>query len=114
MEKVYINASVALFSICAQVIMFLFVFFLRKERNEKPLIKNGIPAVATIVLLLIYLFRQHIQQVESMVLFTLATSAALVLIAKDQEELPKWLDAVHGILFTCGFIFLLFFTYTHH
>jgi 4-amino-4-deoxy-L-arabinose transferase-like glycosyltransferase len=116
METALINTSVALFSICAQVIMFLLVFFLRREKKEKPLIlKNGIPAVATIMLLLIYLFRQHIQEIESAVLFTIAVSTALILVAKDQDEyVPKWMELANGVIFMSGFVFLVLFTYTHH
>lgn len=93
------------------------IFFIRRseKKDAGEQVSNGMLGIGTIILFLIYLFRQHISPTESMILFTIAISGALLLTAEDmsEEHIPKWLENVHKVLSLTGIFYLFFFTHTN-
>ncbi len=94
--------------------MVLLSFVLKGEHPPKSLVfTHGPLALAGIILLIVYSTKNNPIPLESIVLFIIAATGGIVLVAHHfmGKTIPKWLGIMHGLIAVAGFIFLLIFQF---
>ncbi|HEY0029877.1 MAG TPA: hypothetical protein VGC65_03885 [Bacteroidia bacterium] len=110
-----IIAAIALFSLAAILGLLLFGFVIKGKHTPKALVlTHGPLAIAGIILLVIYCTQNDPDPIDSLILFLIAASGGLILVARDLmgKTIPKWLAAIHGLLAVAGFSLLLMFQFS--
>jgi ABC-type cobalt transport system substrate-binding protein len=110
-----IYSIIAFFALAAVMGMILLSYVLKGVHRPRGLmVVHGLLAVAGLVLLLNYIFKNEPGPVESAVLFVIAALGGIVMGYRDLtgKSVPKALAVVHGLLAVTGFVFLLVFTFS--
>ncbi len=109
-----ITTAIALFSLTAIIGMVMLGFVLQDKKPSRALVfTHGPLAVAALILLIVYSKDHNPIPLESIILFIIAATGGLILVAKDLmgKTIPKWLGIAHGLIAVTGFIFLLIFQF---
>jgi glucan phosphoethanolaminetransferase (alkaline phosphatase superfamily) len=109
-----ILTAIAFLSLAALLGMFLLSFVVTGKETPKAIVfTHGPLAAIGLVLLIIYVFKNSPGPIESVVLFTIAAIAGIVMVYKDLtgKKIPKVLAIAHGIIAIIGFVFLLIFAF---
>jgi len=109
-----ISAAIGFFALSAVLGMILLSFVLRGKHTPKAIVfTHGPLAVIGLVLLIIYTIGHKPAPIESLVLFIIAATGGIILVARDMmmKTIPKWLAIVHGLIAIAGFIWLLVFRF---
>lgn len=109
-----IIAAIAFFSLAAILGMLLLSFVLRGKHTPKAFVfTHGPLALIGIILLIIYCTSNEPKPIESLILFLIAASGGIVLVARDiiGKTIPKWLGIIHGLIAITGFVGLLIFQF---
>lgn len=107
-----IIAAMAFLSLAAILGMLLLPFVLRGKHTPKALVfTHGPLALIGIILLSVYCFRNDPDPMDSLILFLIAATGGIILVARDLlgKTIPKWLAIAHGLIAISGFICLLVF-----
>lgn len=110
-----IYTVITLFALAAILGMVLLTFVLQGKETPKGVVfSHGSLAVAGLILLIIYAFKESPSPIEAIISFVIAASAGLVMVIRDLsgKTVPKWLAIIHGLIAVTGFIFLLVFAFT--
>lgn len=110
-----IYTAIALFALAAILGMVLLTFVLQGKETPKGVVfSHGTLAVAGLILLIIYTFKESPGPLEALILFVIAASAGIVMVIRDLtgKSIPKWLTIVHGLVAVTGLIFLLVFAFS--
>ena len=106
---------ITLFALAAILGMVLLTFVLQGKETPKGVVfSHGSLAVAALILVIIYVFKERPGPIEAIILFVIAASAGLVMVIRDLsgKTVPKWLAIIHGLIAVTGLIFLLVFAFS--
>ena len=109
-----IYTAITLFALSAILGMVLLTFVLQGKETPKGIVfSHGPLAVAGLILLIIYAFKESPGPIEAIILFIIAAAGGLIMVFKDLtgKSVPKWLAVIHGLIAVTGFIFLLAFAF---
>jgi hypothetical protein len=107
-----IIAALAFFSLAAILGLLLLPFVLKGKHTPKAIVfTHGPLALIGIILLIIYCIRNEPNPLDSLILFLIAATGGIILVARDLlgKTIPKWLAIVHGLIAVAGFVCLLMF-----
>jgi hypothetical protein len=107
-----ILTAIAFFSLSAILGMLLLAFVLKGKHTPKAVVfTHGPLALIGIILLVIYCVQNKPNPFESIILFLIAATSGVIMVAKDLsgKTIPKWLAVTHGLIAVGGFILLLMF-----
>jgi peptidoglycan/LPS O-acetylase OafA/YrhL len=112
-----IYTSIGFFALAALLGMYLLTFVLRGKETPKAIVfSHGPMAVVGVVLLLIYIFKDGPNPMESLILFILAAAGGVFMVYRDitNKPIPKLLAIGHGLLAVTGFVLLLIFAFQNN
>lgn len=101
---------IGLFALGAIIGMYLLTLVLKNKKTPKAAaFIHGAFVGLALILLIIYVSRNAVAPVASLVLFIVAALGGFVLIYRDLmgKPIPKWLAVGHGLIAVTAFIFLL-------
>lgn len=104
--------AIAFFALAAILGMLLLGYVLGDKDTPKGIaFLHGGLAVVGLILLVLYTTGEGPGPLSSIILFIIAATGGLILIARDlaRKPIPKWLAVVHGLVAVSGFVTLLLF-----
>ena len=109
-----IYTAITLLGIVAIAGMYLLSFILREKQIPKAVtLIHGLFAALSVVLLIIYFFRNESGPLVSIIVFVVAAVSGIMLNYRDitGKKVPKWFAVMHGLVAITGFAFLLVFAF---
>jgi hypothetical protein len=110
-----IYTAITLLGIVALAGMYLLSLILRDKQTPKSVtLIHGLFAALSLVLLIVYFFRNESGPLISIIVFSIAAASGIMINYRDitGKTVPKWFAVTHGLLAVTGYAFLLVFAFS--